>query len=64
MDRIDHRDIVARGDPADRIGDRAHPVAEILAPVAGDADDPLAGEAVLELGQPAGKRRLGFDPAR
>ena len=40
------------------------PAAEILAAVAGDADDPLAGEARFQSGQSRGERGLGRDPRR
>ncbi len=51
MDREDHRDIIALRDVPHRIGDPAHAFAEILAAVAGYADDPLARETFFERGE-------------
>src|SRR5690606_17076581 len=55
--REDYRDVRASGEPANRRGDRLHALAETLAPVAGDTDDPLSGEARLELGKARGELR-------
>ena len=44
MDRKQHGNIAACGDPPDGAGDRRHAVAEIFPPMRGDQDDPPAGE--------------------
>ena len=64
MDGEDHRHILARGELADGRGDPLHPAAEILAPVAGDADDTLACEARLEIGKAARQRGFALDLRR
>ena len=52
VDREDQRNVRTGGKLPDRRGDALHPVPEILPPVAGHADDPLAGEARFQIGQP------------
>ncbi len=42
--------------------DPRHAVAEILAAVRGDEDQPLAGEALSDFVEPGGERRIGGDP--
>ena len=51
MHRENNRNVIALCDFFNRIGDTLHPVTEIFAPVAGHADDPLASETRLEVGQ-------------
>ena len=55
--------IVPLRDRADRPGNRAHPLAEILAPVGGDADDPLACKALGRRVQIRRKSGLTLDRA-
>ncbi len=62
MDRKDQRHIAACGEAADGPGNRLHPFAEVLAAVAGDPDDALAGKSRLDIGQARGKLRFGLDP--
>ena len=58
MDGEDHRHVGPRREAADRRSDRLHAFAEALAAMAGDADDALAREPLLETGEAAGERGL------
>ena len=56
----DNRHIITRRNLLNRFGDILHAVTEILAPVAGHADDALARKAALEFCQPAGQGRIAL----
>ena len=62
MDREYQRHVVAGREPVDGGSNRLHALAEILPPVAGHADDPLAGKARFQLGEAGDERRLALDP--
>ncbi len=62
VNRKDHRYVRTCRNVSDGPGDRLHPAAEILSPMAGDSNDALSRKALCQLIEARRERRHGYNP--